>query len=182
MDAAGYQTWRHFFRMRCDLSQSVPEVPTPDGVEIRRFTGSDDDPVRLVSNESFGDHWGSTPMDAERWHAYMTDATSFRADQSWVALADGQVLGFVMCSEFDADTRARGFRTGYVARVGTARRARGRGIGSALLSATLTGMAQAGYRDAELGVDAASPTGAGRLYERAGFVTIGRSRVVGKNF
>ena len=182
VDAAGYQTWRHFFRMRSDLNRPVPGVPTPPGVEIRRFTGSDDEAVRLVSNEAFGDHWGSTPMDAQRWRAYMTDATSFRADQSWVALDHGEVLSFVMSSEFDADTAARGFRTGYIARVGTARRARGRGIGSALLSATLTGMAESGYREAELGVDAASPTGAGRIYERAGFVTVGRSRVVGKNF
>ncbi len=88
----------------------------------------------------------------------------------------------MLTSEFEADTRQRGYPTGYIARVGTLRGARGRGIASALLARTLAGLADAGYRYAELGVDADSPTGAGRLYERAGFVTIGRNIVAGKRF
>jgi ribosomal protein S18 acetylase RimI-like enzyme len=52
-------------------------------------------------------------------------------------------------------------------------------VASALLARTLTGLAESGYRFAELGVDADSPTGAGRLYERAGFRTFTTSRVLG---
>ena len=180
--AAGYETWRYFFRMRRDLRTPVPDVPAPAGVEIRRYRPADDDAVRLVSNESFADHWGSTPMDQERWRAEYADSSSFRPEQSWVALLDGEVVSFVMTSEFEADTEQRGYPTGYIARVGTGRGARGRGIASALLARTLRGLAEAGYRYAELGVDADSPTGAGRLYERAGFVTIGRNPVAGKHF
>jgi ribosomal protein S18 acetylase RimI-like enzyme len=51
-----------------------------------------------------------------------------------------------------------------------------------LLARTLAGLADAGYRYAELGVDADSPTGAGRLYERAGFVVVGQNIVAGKRF
>jgi len=52
-------------------------------------------------------------------------------------------------------------------------------VASALLARTLTGLAESGYRFAELGVDADSPTGAGRFYERAGFRTFTTSRVLG---
>ena len=134
--------------------------------------------MRLVSNESFADHWGSTPMDAARWRAEFADSTSFQPDQSFRCAAPtrtgadpGAVAGFVLTSEFHGDTEHRGYRTGYIARVGTSRSARGRGVASALLARTLTSLAESGYRFAELGVDADSPTGAGRLYERAGFRT-----------
>jgi hypothetical protein len=43
-------------------------------------------------------------------------------------------------------------------------------------------LAADGYRYAELGVDADSPTGAGRIYERLGFVTLDRDSVAGRRF
>ena len=178
--AAGYQTWRHFFRMRSELTGAVLEQTPPPGVRIRPYRESDDEAVRLVSNSSFADHWGSTPMDAERWRASFAESASFRPDQSWVAVADGAVVSFVLSCEFDAETQQRGYQTGYLARIGTEQAWRGRGLAGALLSTTLAGMAAAGYRYAELEVDAASPTGAGRVYERAGFSTFASSRVVGK--
>jgi ribosomal protein S18 acetylase RimI-like enzyme len=180
--AAGYQNWRYFFRMRCDLRHPIPPVPAPTDTEIRPYRPGDDEAVRLVSNASFADHWGSTPLDPERWHAEFADSSSLRPEQSWVAIIDRAVAGFVLTSEFEVDTRQRGYPTGYIARVGTRRSARGRGIASALLARTLAGLAGAGYRYAELGVDADSQTGAGRLYERAGFVTVGRNIVAGKHF
>lgn len=179
---AGYQTWRHFFRMRCDLSAPLVQAPIPAGVEIRRYRSDDDDAVLQVSNESFGDHWGSTPMDTERWRAAFANSSAFRPDHSWIALVDGRPVSFVMSVEHVAETELNGYPTGYLSRVGTARADRGRGIASALLSATLTGMVQAGYRYAELGVDADSPTGAGRIYQGAGFRTFAHSRIVGRDF
>lgn len=182
VQTAGYQTWRHFFRMRCDLGSPIVAAPVPSGVAIRRYTAADDDGVRLVSNESFADHWGSTPMDSERWRAAFASSAAFRPEHSWIALVDGEPVAFVLAIEHVAETELNGYPTGYLSRVGTARRVRGRGIASALLSATLTGMMEAGYRYAELGVDADSPTGAGRIYERAGFSTFARSRIVGLDF
>jgi mycothiol synthase len=178
----GYQNWRYFFRMRRDLSEPVTAPAEPDGVQIRQYRPDDDDAVLAVSNESFADHWGSTPMDRQRWRAEYADSPSFRPELSLLALIDGEVVCFVLTSEFDADTEHRGYCTGYIARVGSLRRVRGRGIASALLTRTLQALAKAGYRYAELGVDADSPTGAGRIYQRAGFEVIGRSYVAGKHF
>ena len=185
---AGFDTWRYFLRMRRDLDDPVAPMPAPDGMVIRAYRDVDDDAVRLASNESFADHWGFTPMDAARWRAEFAESTSFQPDHSYVAMAgpknniSGPVAGFVLTSEFHGDTEHRGYRTGYIARVGTGRSERGRGVASALLARTLTSLAESGYRVAELGVDADSPTGAGRLYERAGFVTFTKSRVLGLRF
>jgi len=182
VELMGYEIWRYFFRMRRDLSEPVPATAEPDDVQIRRYRPDDDDAVLAVSNESFGDHWGSTPMDRERWRAEFAHSPSFRPELSYLALLDGEVVSFVLTSEFEADTEHRGYSTGYIARVGSLRSVRGRGIASALLTRTLQALAKAGYRYAELGVDADSPTGAGRIYQRAGFTSIGRSFVAGKHF
>ena len=63
---AGFDTWRYFLRMRRDLGDPVAQLPAPDGLSIRPYPDAEDEAVRLVSNESFADHWGSTPMDSAR--------------------------------------------------------------------------------------------------------------------
>jgi mycothiol synthase len=180
--ASGYDIWRYFFRMLRDFDGLLPVVTEPSGVTIRRYQASDEEELLSVSNESFADHWGSTPMDLPRWRAEFSASSSFRPAHSWVGMMDGEIVGFALNSEFDGDTELRGFRTGYLARIGTLRRARGRGIAAALISRSLQSMAADGYRRAELGVDADSPTGAGRLYERLGFTVADRGMVVGKRF
>ncbi|MET0863552.1 MAG: GNAT family N-acetyltransferase [Nakamurella sp.] len=182
VELMGYETWRYFFLMRRDLTEPVPATAELDGVQIRRYLPDDDDAVLQVSNESFSDHWGSTAMDRDRWRAEYADSPSFRPALSFLALLDGEVVSFVLSSEYQADTEHRGYSTGFLARVGSLRKVRGRGIASALIGLTLAAMVEAGYRYAELGVDADSPTGAGRIYQRAGFSVIRRDYVVGKHF
>jgi len=102
-------------------------IAPPTDVEMRPYRSTDDEAVRLASNESWSDHWGSTPMDLANWHAQFAGSASFRPDHCRVAVVDDAVVGFVLVSEFDADTEQRGFRTGYVGRVGTVQGAHGAG-------------------------------------------------------
>jgi len=103
-----------------------------------------------------------------------------RTDHGAQGTADpgGGIVGFVLAAEHEADTAQRGHRTGYVSRVGTTRAARGRGIGTALVSRSLVAMRAQGFAEAELHVDAQSPTGAGRLYSRLGFGVVDRDRLL----
>jgi ribosomal protein S18 acetylase RimI-like enzyme len=200
MQANGYRPWRYFFRMRRELTGALPEIDLPTGIRIRPYRDTDEQALLRVSNESFADHWGSTPMDLDMWRAEFSTSVAARPAHSWVAVAsadpaagdphDGDsavgdpagddIVGFVLSLEYDGDTELRGFRSGYLARIGTLRRARGRGVASALIATTLRGMAADGYRCAELDVDADSPTGAGRIYQRAEFAVLDRSTLLGK--
>jgi mycothiol synthase len=183
LTASGYSPRRYFFRMRADLRGPAPApVAEPAGMRIRRFRDADDDAVRRASNAAFADHWGSVPRDPEAWRSEFAGSASFRPDTSFVAEDVDGIAGFVLAAEHDADTQARGHRTGYVTRVGTIRAARGRGVGTALVARSLAAMRESGYAAAELDVDAESPTGAGRLYERLGFAVFARERLYTREF
>lgn len=178
LTAAGFSTRRYFFRMRSNLRGPAPApIPDPAEVRIRRFRQADDEAVRLASNAAFADHWGSVPREPEAWRSEYLGSVTFRAETSFVAEDAGGIVGFVLAAEHDADTESRGHRTGYVSRVGTVRSARGRGVGTALVARSVAAMRESGYAEAELDVDADSPTGAGRLYERLGFAVFARDRM-----
>ncbi len=179
--SAGFTVRRYFFEMRADLDV-LPDVRPLPGLTVRAWTPADDESARLAYNAAFADHWGSVPMDTERWRRSFAESPFFRPEVSRLALAGADVVGFVLVSEFDSETEARGYRTGYIDRVGSVRSVRGRGVASALMAQTMVALAEDGYRIAELGVDADSPTGAGRLYERLGFAVRHRNEVYGLEF
>ena len=181
-DAAGFSTLRYFFEMRRDLAADPPvQTPVPAGYRLVGWQPELSDAVRLAHNEAFADHWDSEPLSAERWRVAVTDSANFRPETCRVALTDeGGIGGYVITEEFPAEAKAFGFRVGYIALVGTVRAARGHGIASALMSSCLVGLAGAGYRRAELTVDADSPTGAGRIYTRLGFGQVKRNRTTGR--
>jgi mycothiol synthase len=179
--AAGFTHRRYFLDMRAGLD-AVGALPKLVGIEIREWTPADDEATRLAYNAAFADHWGSTPMDPERWRTSFAGSAFFRPEFSRVALTDGEVVGFVLVAEFPSETEVHGYRTGYIDRVGSVRSVRGRGVAAALLTDSMTALARSGCRYAELGVDADSPTGAGRLYERLGYSLLHTNQVLGLDF
>src|SRR6478609_2213178 len=151
---AGFQPRRFFFRMRADLRERAPAPPAaPPGILIRHFRAEDDEAVRLASNAAFADHWGSVPREPEAWRSEYLSSVGFRPGTSFVAEDERGIVGFVLAAEHDADTASRGHRTGYVARVGTVRAARGRGVGTALVARSMAAMRESGCAEAELDVD-----------------------------
>lgn len=166
--AHGYRQTRWFHQMTMDLSGPVPVGPVPAGVAIAGYTAERAEDARLVRNEAFRDHWGSTETTTERW-THFASSGAFRPALSFVAYADGEPLAIVLGQEYDAYREATGQRDFHIPLVGTRRAGRGRGIASALLVRALATARAAGFATASLGVDADSPTGAVGLYERLGF-------------
>ncbi len=179
--SAGFTVRRYFFEMRADLAPP-PAIAQLTGMTVRSWSAADDESTRRAYNSAFADHWGSVPMDAARWRRSFAESPFFRPEVSRLALSGNEVVGFVLVAEFDSETEARGYRTGYIDRVGTVRSVRGQGVAGALLAQSMVALGEAGFKIAELGVDADSPTGAGRLYERLGFAVRHRNEVFGLTF
>jgi mycothiol synthase len=165
----GFEQCRYFFELKRPLDPPVAAADVPDGLRLVAFDPKYDEALRLVHNEVFLDHWGSTPKDEETWKVWFTGSRSYRAELSFLVLDGDRIVAYANGFEYEADTLAMGIREVYVGQVGTVRSHRGRGLAAVALSALMRQAGQSGFERASLGVDADNPTGALGLYERLGF-------------
>lgn len=165
------------FVMRTHLGAVPAPPPLPDGLELRRYDDSYSAAMHDAHNEAFLDHPNFTPWTDVMWKQWVTDSRNFRPDLSLVVVepsAPDRVVAYIQSNEYDAYFEVTGKREAYVAKVGTLREFRGRGIAGALLRHALSVYQEAGYDEASLDVDSENPTGALGVYERAGFAVESR--------
>ena len=111
------------------------------------------------------------------WKHWVTESRNFRPQHSFVVVdkeIPAQIAAYVQTNEFDAYFEMTGKREAYVAKLGTRREYRGRGLASTLLQHCMKAYEEAGYAEAALDVDSENPTGALGIYERAGFTVESR--------
>ena len=159
----GFSPFRHSFRMEIELDGIRREPIWPPGIGVRTVSDDDDRLVYDVVREVWRDTSDPLHESYEEWQ-HWTTATAAYDPTLWFLAVDGDdVAGFSLCRE-DPDDRS----SGHVATLGVRRAWRRQGLGEALLLHSFGAFRGRGYRRATLGVDASSPTGALRLYERAG--------------
>jgi mycothiol synthase len=160
------------FMMRVMLDQVPEPAPVPEGYQVRQYDSSMAAAMQAAHNVAFLDHPHFAPWTDTMWKQWVTESRNFRPDDSYlVVLSDDstQIAAYVQTNEFDAYFEATGRREAYVAKVGTVREHRGRGLAGSLLQHCLAAYRDAGYDEASLDVDSENPTGALGIYRRAGF-------------
>ena len=162
LESLGYRAIRVFREMRIELD-GPPRAPEwPAGLHIVPF-----DPERdarafhAAHQEAFADHWEYTPDDFETWSARHLQSERFDPELWTVVRARDEIAAGTICT---GDTYGGGF----VSALFTRRPWRKQGVGAALLADCFGRFWRRGEHSVGLGVDAASDTGAFRLYERAG--------------
>ncbi len=160
--AEGYTCVRHFWRMEIDLEAPPPASVCPAGIAIRTFVpGQDERATHAAVEAAFQDHWSHTPIAFEDWAGAQLRREDFDSTLWFLACAGDDVVGTVLCFR-------RTPQFGWVRNVAVVREWRGRGVGMALLQQAFGEFYARGVLSLGLGVDAHNPTGATRLYERAG--------------
>ena len=161
--ALGFAPARHSYRMEIGLD-GVPREPSwPDGVSVRSVREDEHQRVYDAVVEVWRDT--SDPMDEtfDEWAHWTVKSESFDPSLWFLAFAGDELVAFSLCKQSTFDPTA-----GYVATLGVRRHWRKQGLGEALLLHSFNAFRQRGWARGTLGVDASSPTGATRLYERAG--------------
>lgn len=158
----GYHPERHFWRMVIDLEESPPVV-VPAGIEIRLFHDpAERREVHAVIQEAWLDHWENRPRTYEEWAKGAYEVAGYDPTLVWVALDGEEMVAANLCYW------KRHGDWGWIGTLGVRPAWRRRGIAEALLATAFAEFHRRGERRAALGVDAQSPTGATRLYEKAG--------------
>jgi mycothiol synthase len=161
LERSGYHSVRHFYRMRITLTEQPPDPRWPSGITCSTFTEADARAFYDAVADSFKDNWDFIPMEFEAWKRHRFEAPDFDPSLWFIARNGDDIAGILRC-----DPKRWG--VGWVAMLGVRQPWRRLGLGLALLHQAFGEFYRRGERDVGLGVDAQNPTGATRLYERAG--------------
>jgi mycothiol synthase len=162
----GYEPVRGFWGMTIDLEEA-PEVPRVPGIEIRTIDHpAEARAVHEAHQEAFATHWEFRPTPWEEWEEKRLGKETFDPTLWWVALDGDRIAGVSICAH------KRNPDQGWVDALGVRPEYRRRGIADALLKTAFAEFFRRGEPKVGLGVDAESPTGATRLYDRAGMRTL----------
>lgn len=166
--SAGFAPVRWFFHMVRPTLDDIPDLPLPDGLEIRPITPDLTRAVWHADVEAFEDHWGGFDRSDEQLERWLADPDT---DLSlWVVAFDGpEVAGGSLNVISEVENRLTGHRRGWLASVFTRRAWRRRGLARAVIARSLAALRERGMTSAALGVDAENPSGALGLYEDLGF-------------
>lgn len=160
---SGFERVRSFFRMVIDVSERQPAPVWPGNVELRPL-----DPDRHgqalyeAELEAFSDEWGYVALPYDEWQKRSFDQSGFDPALVPVVWADDEVVAF------SRNYAKRNGDWGFVGTLGVRPAWRRRGLGLALLRDSFRRFRETGETTVGLGVDVDNPTGATRLYERAG--------------
>ncbi len=146
----------------------IPDLPLPDGVEVRPVSPGQIRHIWEVHLEAFRGEWDFQEPTPEMVDAEL--AEPFRDHTLWkVAWAGDEVVGQVKSFINTEENEARGYLRGYAEYISTHHDWRNQGIAGALLAMSLIELRERGMTEAALGVDTNNPGGALQLYTKLGF-------------
>jgi GNAT superfamily N-acetyltransferase len=148
--------------MAIDMAFAPPAPDWPAGLVVRNFVpGEDDRAAYEAYEEAFADMWNRPRGTFEAFQSKL-QRPYFDPALWFLVMVGDQIAGTL----FSDDIEGRG----WIEIVGVRRSWRGRGVASAMLRHALGAFWERGVTHVGLSVDAQSPTGAPRVYQRAGFL------------
>lgn len=160
-EGAGFREVRRFYRMLVEHDAAPAAAAWPEGVSVAAFERDDAHAFHAALTESFAEEWNFVPEPFEDWAERRIDAPDFDPTLWFVAREGDEIAGVLRC---DAERGG----AGWVGALGVRTPWRKQGLGLALLRHAFGEYYRRGQPRVALGVDAENPTGATRLYERAG--------------
>jgi mycothiol synthase len=160
-ERSGFREARRFYRMIVEHDGEPPAAKWPEGLRVSTFQPGDARAFHAALGEAFAEEWNFVSIPFEQWVENRIEVPEF-----------DPTLWFIVREEDEIAAVLRGQPelggAGWVGALGVRPQWRKRGLGLALLHHTFGEFYRRGQPRVGLGVDAQNPTGATRLYERAG--------------
>ena len=165
LEGRGYELARTYWRMRIEMDRPPRPPAPPDGITIRTALEGEDEPaIHTASEEAFADHWRHRPTPLDQWLYGYRSHPSYDPELWFLAVDGPEIAGVVICHR----TTSEEPDGAWVEDVSVRRPWRGRGVATELLLHAFGQLYRRGIRTAALDVDSENPTGATKVYERAG--------------
>ncbi|GCE25285.1 putative acetyltransferase, GNAT [Dictyobacter alpinus] len=163
-----FQPIRTFWRMGIELLTQPVAPRWPENIRIVTATPDLFHAIYEADEDIFKDHWGFIHQPYERWAYWSVEREDFDPSLWYIAIDGNEIAGIALCGiEKGSD--------GWVHDLGIRRAWRRQGLALSLLYHVFTEFYQRDIHQVYLSVDAASLTGATRLYERAGMHVVQQS-------
>lgn len=177
LERAGFANMRRAASLARSDFADIPDLPLPDGFELRPIDPADRAMHRRVFDAAvvaFADHWGDSESDGSEssYRAFIGDPL-FRPDLWRVAFHGDEIAGQIL--NFLEPARDDGTVIGWTESISVQPQFRRRGLARALLAESLRSVRDAGATCAALGVDTGNPRRALDLYESLGFRIVSES-------
>jgi GNAT superfamily N-acetyltransferase len=180
-ERAGYTPIRYGFMMVRPNLDDIPDLPLPEGLEVRPVRGEDMRAIWEANDEAFRDHWGHRPGTEEDFQRVLNDPDL--QPHLWQVAWDtrtNEVAGMVLNSIFEKENEQFHFKRGWTDPICVRRPWRRRGLARALIMRSLKVLREQGMTEAALGVDAENPNKALHLYESCGYKPVKKSYTMRK--
>ncbi len=152
IETAGY------ILLRRDLTAPIPAAQWPAGVTRVRLVAAKARAVHAVLEAAYTHGYGSVEEDWLEWWELVVADSEFSRDLTFVAQADGEVVGLCLC-----------WTSSFLKDLVVAPPWQGRGVGTALLAEAMAALRDRGAIEMRLKVVSGNAV-ARRLYVRMGFV------------
>ena len=169
LESKGFTNIRYFYEMGRPTNIPIPEKSLPNGLEIKPVDTKEKElTVIKASDKAFEDHFEHIPLTEEKIQAWM--AQSDYNPSLWKVAWDGEkAAGSVMNFVNEAENKMMNRKRGYTEDISCLREYRGKGVASALISASIKMFRDMGMDEVTLYVDTENPSGALGLYESFGY-------------
>jgi GNAT superfamily N-acetyltransferase len=169
----GHEPVRYEFHMETPDLNHIPEVPMPEGLEIRPVKPEHLHAIWEANAEAFLDHWGAGNVEEEDFDTWVKHPLT--QPELWVVAWDGDQVAGSILNYINHDYNARsGRKLGYTESISVRRPWRRRGLARAMLARSMKVHKDLGMEQTALGVDTQNPSGALQLYESMGYKVISR--------
>jgi len=169
LEDRGYTADRFFWRMTIDLEEPPGSPKWPHDIQLKPFDRDRDaEAVYRAEDEAFEDHWGHVPESFERgferWSHSSFHESAYDPELWFIAWDGDQIAGLARARPSADDDP----EMGWIRTLSVRRPWRRQGLALALLQHSFGEFWRRSTLKVGLGVDGQNPTGATRLYEKAG--------------
>jgi mycothiol synthase len=169
VEAAGFTRVRAGVELVRPNLHDIPDIPMPDGFEIRPIAADDRAMHRRVweaAKRAFAESYGEQAQSEDQYERWLS-STEFNPPL-WRVAFHGDAIAAQILNYLD-EPEADGSRIGWTESISTQPEFRRRGLARALLAESLRTVRDAGATKAALGADSQNPNEAQALYESMGF-------------